>query len=172
MVRLFNENFLLFFLIILFFFNVSFSIANDKIAFIDLNYILSESKEGKKILAKLEIDNKKNLEFFQSEEEKLKKENQNIEKLKNILSKEEFNNKINIFKNKVNTYNLKKQETIKLFQETKNSELNVFFAELNEIMNNFMQENSIQIILDKKNIVMANNKNDISKDILKLINIK
>ena len=35
-----------------------------------------------------------------------------------------------------------------------------------------MQENSIQIILDKKNIVMANNKNDISKDILKLINIK
>lgn len=47
-----------------------------------------------------------------------------------------------------------------------------FFAELNEIMNNFMQENSIQIILDKKNIVMANNKNDISKDILKLINIK
>ena len=60
----------------------------------------------------------------------------------------------------------------KLFQETKNSELNVFFAELNEIMNNFMQENSIQIILDKKNIVMANNKNDISKDILKLINIK
>ncbi len=164
--------FYFFFLIILFFFNVSFSIANDKIAFIDLNYILSESKEGKKILAKLEIDNKKNLEFFQSEEEKLKKENQNIEKLKNILSKEEFNNKINIFKNKVNTYNLKKQETIKLFQETKNSELNVFFAELNEIMNNFMQENSIQIILDKKNIVMANNKNDISKDILKLINIK
>ena len=164
--------FYFFFSIILFFFNVSFSIANDKIAFIDLNYILSESKEGKKILAKLEIDNKKNLEFFQSEEEKLKKENQNIEKLKNILSKEEFNNKINIFKNKVNTYNLKKQETIKLFQETKNSELNVFFAELNEIMNNFMQENSIQIILDKKNIVMANNKNDISKDILKLINIK
>ena len=164
--------FYFFFLIILFFFNVSFSIANDKIAFIDLNYILSESKEGKKILAKLEIDNKKNLEFFQSEEEKLKKENENIEKLKNILSKEEFNNKINIFKNKVNTYNLKKQETIKLFQETKNSELNVFFAELNEIMNNFMQENSIQIILDKKNIVMANNKNDISKDILKLINIK
>ena len=133
---------------------------------------MSESKEGKKILAKLEIDNKKNLEFFQSEEEKLKKENQNIEKLKNILSKEEFNNKINIFKNKVNTYNLKKQETIKLFQETKNSELNIFFAELNEIMNNFMQENSIQIILDKKNIVMANNKNDISKEILKLINIK
>jgi len=161
-----------FFLITFFFLNITFSIANDKIAFIDLNYILSESNEGKKILAKLEIDNKKNLKFFQSEEEKLKKENQNIEKLKNILSKEEFNKKINMFKNKVNTYNLNKNETIKLFEENKNLELNIFFAELNEIMNNFMQENSIQIILDKKNIVMANNKNDISKDILKLINKK
>ncbi len=161
-----------FFLTTFFFLNITFSIANDKIAFIDLNYILSESNEGKKILAKLEIDNKKNLKFFQSEEEKLKKENQNIEKLKNILSKEEFNKKINMFKNKVNTYNLNKNETIKLFEENKNLELNIFFAELNEIMNNFMQENSIQIILDKKNIVMANNKNDISKDILKLINKK
>ena len=161
-----------FFLITFFFLNITFSIANDKIAFIDLNYILSESNEGKKILNKLEIDNKKNLKFFQSEEEKLKKENQNIEKLKNILSKEEFNKKINMFKNKVNTYNLNKNETIKLFEENKNLELNIFFAELNEIMNNFMQENSIQIILDKKNIVMANNKNDISKDILKLINKK
>ena len=159
-----------FFLIFLLFFNTSFSIANDKIAFIDLNYILLESNEGKKLLAKLEIDNKKNLEFFQTEEEKLKKENENIEKLKNILSKEEFSNKINIFKNKVNTYNLKKSDTIKLFEETKNAELNIFFAKLNGIMNNFMQENSIQIILDKKNIVMANNKNDISKDILNLIN--
>ena len=164
--------FYFFFSIILIFFNFSFSIANDKIAFIDLNYILSESNEGKKILAKLEIDNKKNLEFFQFEEKKLKTENQNIEKLKNILSKDEFSNKINKFKNKVDNYNLKKTKTIKLFEETKNSELNIFFAKLNEIMNNFMQENSIQIILDKKNIVMANNKNDISKDILKLINKK
>ena len=164
--------FYFFFSTIVIFFNFSFSIANDKIAFIDLNYILSESNEGKKILAKLEIDNKKNLEFFQSEEEKLKTENQNIEKLKNILSKDEFSNKINKFKNKVDNYNLKKTKTIKLFEETKNSELNIFFTKLNEIMNNFMQENSIQIILDKKNIVMANNKNDISEDILKLINKK
>ena len=164
--------FYFFLLIFIFLFNISFSTASDKIAFVDLNYILSESNEGKKILAQLEIDNKKNLEFFRIEEEKLKKENQNIEKLKNILSKEEFNNKINIFKNKVNTYNSKKTDKIKLFEETKNSELNIFFTKLNEIMNNFMQENSIQIILDKKNIVMANNKNDISKDILKLINKK
>ena len=61
---------------------------------------------------------------------------------------------------------------IKNFEETKNSELNIFFVKLNKLMNNFMQENSINLILDKKNIVMANNKNDISNDILNLINKK
>ena len=79
---------------------------------------------------------------------------------------------MNLFKTKVNNYNLKKSEMIKLFEDSKNSELNTFFSNLNEIMNNFMQENSINLILDKKNIVMANNKNDISDDILKMINKK
>ena len=97
-----------FLLVCIIFFNISISNANDKIAFIDINYILSESEEGKKILDKLESDNKKNLSFFKSEEVKLKGEKENIEKLKNILSKEEYNNKISLFKNKVSTYNLKK----------------------------------------------------------------
>ena len=161
-----------FFIIFLFFFNISLSKANDTIAFIDLNYILSESNEGKKILDKLEIDNNKNVNFFKSEETKLKQERENINKLKNILSQEEYNNKMNLFKTKVNNYNLKKSEMIKLFEDSKNSELNTFFSNLNKIMNNFMQENSINLILDKKNIVMANNKNDISDDILKIINKK
>ena len=87
-----------FFIIFLFFFDISLSKANDKIAFIDLNYILSESNEGKKILDKLEIDNNKNVNFFKSEETKLKQERENINKLKNILSQEEYNNKMNLFK--------------------------------------------------------------------------
>ena len=158
--------------ICLIFLNITCSTADEKIAFIDLDYILSESNEGKKILAKLEIDNSKNLKFFESEEEKLKQENESIKRLKNILSENEYNKKINVFKDKVNAYNLKKTNTIKLFEETKNSELNIFFIKLNEIMNSFMQENSINLILDKKNIIMANNKNDISKDILNLVNKK
>ena len=37
-------------------------------------------------------------------------------------------------------------------------------------MNVYMKENSISIIIDKKNIVMAAIKNDISNDIIELIN--
>ena len=61
---------------------------------------------------------------------------------------------------------------IKSFEKIKNKELNSFFSNLNEIMNIFMKDHSINLILDKKNIVMANNDNDISDDILKLVNKK
>ncbi len=37
-------------------------------------------------------------------------------------------------------------------------------------MNIYMKENSISIIIDKKNVVMASIKNDISKDIIELVN--
>ena len=150
----------------------SFSIANDKIAFIDLNFILSNSIEGKKILDQLEVENSKNLKFFQTEEKNLKIEKEKIEKLRNILSKDEYNRKINLFNNELNLYKQKKSKMIKSFEDSKNSELNTFFSNLNKIMNSFMQENSINLILDKKNIIMANNKNDISQEILQLINIK
>lgn len=151
-------------------FNFSISRANDKVAFIDLNYILTESISGKKILNQLETKNNMNLEFFNSEEEILKKEKEEIDKLQNILSSEEYNNKINLFKNKVDLYKKKKLEIIEVFEGSKNKELKLFFSNLNLIMNTFMQENSINVIFDKKNIVMANNENDISNQILQLVN--
>ena len=37
-------------------------------------------------------------------------------------------------------------------------------------MNNYMAENSINLIIDKKSIIMSQNKNDISDEILNLVN--
>ena len=37
-------------------------------------------------------------------------------------------------------------------------------------MNVYMKENSISIIIDKKNVIMASVKNDISNDIIELVN--
>ena len=92
-------------LVIIFFvlFNFSISTANDTIAFVDLNYVLTESKSGKKILDDLQEKNNSNLEFFKSNEQKLKKEQAEINKLKNILAAEEYNNKLSLFKKILST---------------------------------------------------------------------
>ena len=163
----------IFVLILIFFLNlitISNAISDDKIAFIDLNFILEESLTGKKILNDLNVINKKNMDKFKLEEEKLKKEKNDILKLKNILSTDKYNRKIEEFKKKVNDYNLNKKNTIKTFEEVKNKELNIFFNNLNQIMNNYMLKNSVSVILDKKNIIIAKVENDISKEILKIVN--
>ena len=148
----------------------SYAFASDKIAFIDLNYILRESIEGKKILNDLNDLNNKNLKEFQIEENELEKEQEAIKKLQNIISTEEYNKKLISFQNKVDIYKDKKNKMINSFEIVKDNELNDFFNNLNIIMNNYMKNNSINLILDKKNIIMANSQNDISKEILKIIN--
>ena len=81
-----------------------------------------------------------------------------------------LNKKVASFQDKVELYNTKKTETIKSFENKKKKELDVFFKNLNEIMNVYMKENSISIIIDKKNVIMASVKNDISNDIIELVN--
>ena len=100
----------------------------------------------------------------------LEKERDDIKKLKNIVSKDEYNKKVALFQEKVQLYNKEKTDIIKSFEKSKKKELDIFFKNLNEIMNIYMKENSISIIIDKKNIVMAAVKNDISNEIIELVN--
>ena len=161
-------------IIYLFFFyfliNISFSNANEKIVFIDLNYILKESNEGKKILENINTVNEENKKKFLNKESVLEKERDEIKKLKNIISNEEYNKKVSLFQKKVELYNKEKKKIVKSLEIRKKKELDIFFKNLNEIMNIYMKDNSISIIIDKKNVVMASVKNDISNEIIELIN--
>tara|TARA_A100001234_G_C12562256_1_gene357933 strand:+ start:161 stop:661 length:501 start_codon:yes stop_codon:yes gene_type:complete len=144
--------------------------AKENIVFIDLNYVLNESNNGKKILDELKNINEKNKKKFSNEEAQLDKERNDIKKLKNIISKEEYNKKVALFQEKVELYNKEKTKIIKSFENKKKKELDNFFNNLNNIMNIYMKENKISLIIEKKNIVMAATKNDISNQILELVN--
>ncbi len=158
------------FIIIFFLFFNSFSKANDKIAFVDLNYILTESISGKKILDQLNTINNSNLEKLKIDKDQLTKEKNEIENLKNILSKDEYNKKKMLFENNVVSFKEKKSKLQASLEKTKEKELNLFFNNLNEILKNYMNENSIIVVLDKKNIIMANTEIDISNKILNIVN--
>ena len=157
--------FLYFFFVI----SISNSFSSEKIVFVDLDYLLSNSKNGKKILDDLNKLNNENIKQFQLQEKKLNEAKDEIKNLQNIISTEEYTKKITELHEDFKKYDLNKNETIKLFEKTKNSELNLFFSNLNLILSKYMKENLISIILDKKNIVMSKNKNDITKEILNII---
>ena len=159
----------LLFLLLFFCLNISNLNANEKVAFVDLNYILSESNSGKKILQDLNSLSKKNEEIFKSTESDLNNQQNEIKKLKNIISETEYNEKINKLKKEVTNYNKLKADKLKSFENEKKTELDNFFLSLNEILNKYMKENNIGIIIEKKSVIMANKVLDVSNNVIKLL---
>ena len=63
----------IFLILIFFFLNITFSNSSEKIAFIDIDYVLNNSNLGKIIFEELEDVNKKNINTLSKKEEILKK---------------------------------------------------------------------------------------------------
>ena len=65
-----------------------------------------------------------------------------------------------------------KSSTINTFENLKKKELDNFFNSLNEIMSIYMKENNINIIIEKKSVIMSNKLSNITNNILELVNKK
>ena len=100
----------------------------------------------------------------------MNKKNEEILKTKNLISEEELKNKISILRKEVNLFEELRKKTIKDLNIKKNNELSEFLKLIDPLVRKYMKENSIDIIIDKKNIFMAKAENDITKDILQIIN--
>ena len=146
--------------------------AEEKIFYLDVNFLLSESEAGKFINNELQIINNKNIEEFKKIENSIKTEEEKLLKQKNILKEEEFNNKANKLREKYKSY----QE----LKNTKNNDLkivrdkagNQILKIINEILSEYSTKNKISLIMEKKNIVIGKTELDITKNILALLNTK
>ena len=146
--------------------------ASDDIYFIDVDFLLKNSNYGKQIINKIENLNKKNISELKIKENELKDLEGNISKQKNIISSEELKSKIAELKNKIASYNTEKKEKTDDFNQFKNNELNNFFKKISPLLQEFMKKNSIKIILDRKNIFIADSDYDITMKILEYLNTK
>ena len=103
-------------------------------------------------------------------ENQLKSEENEILKQKNILSENELNTKITDLQNKINDYNLKKQQFTKEVNDQRLNITNNLLKSLNLILSDYASKNEISIILQKKNIIMGKSTLDVTKDVLKIFN--
>ena len=163
-----------FLIIILFFFSSNHLLANEKIMFVDVNYIFSNSVAGKDITNKVKIDfnkSQKNLEILKN---KLIKDEKKLINQKNILSKEEFEKNLFDLKNEMDEFN---NQRIKLNSEIdvyRNKLQSSFSLELSNVIQKYANENNIDLIIDKNTILVGKNVLDATKDVLELFdqNIK
>ena len=144
--------------------------ANEITAFIDIDYIIQNSNVGKIKLKNIDNLNKKNIDQLGKKNEILKELESNILSKKNIISEEDFNNEVKKFQQKVKDFNIEKNQISKDFNKYRKQELEKIFVLFNPIITNYMKKNSINILIDSKNIFMGNAKANLTENILKIIN--
>lgn len=154
------------------FFLTNASFANQKTAIIDVDYIIQNSNIGNKILTNINDLNKKNINNLTNKNNSLREIETAIKNKKNILSDEEFNNEVKIFQQKVKNFTNEKNKLVKEFNNFRKQELEKILKLLNPIINEYMKENSINILIDSKYIFMGNNNSNITQPVLNIINEK
>ena len=160
------------FLIILFILlnQVNFVYAEVNIVFVDLNKIMTTSKPGSSILEQLNKKNNQLLNNLKKDQKKLKDDEVKLKAQKNIISKEEFQSKIDKLKIEINIYNQNRKNIIKEFNFLKAETTDKFMKMINSIFVEYSSEKSIAMIFDKKNMIIGQSKLDITNEIIKIVN--
>ena len=154
--------------IFLFFTNQTFS--DQKIAFIDMDKIVSTSKSGSSILKQLTDLNNKNLKFLKNEEKKFKEKETKLISQKNIISETDFKNKVNELKSEIKNYNQNRNKMLADFNKLKIDNTNNLLKLINPILVKFSNDKEIAIILQKKDLVVAKTQLDITDEVIKIVN--
>ena len=160
----------LFLPLLIFFYLIGNAFAIEKIVYLDLDYILSNSNKGKNILSDLDKKNNENIKILKSKEEILKTEEENLLKQKNIISNEAYNEKVKNLQNKVKIFRSEKNQLVTEFKKNRENKINDFIKIVDNILGEYVKANSIDLVLNKKDIVMGKNSFNITEEILKKVN--
>jgi len=157
---------LLFTLVLLSYHSISFS---KEVYFIDLKKVLNESKAGKKaqdfLKKKFESESKK----FEKEGVAIRKEETDLIAKKKIISPEEYKKNLDSLRNKSVNYQKSRRKASDDWVKKKNEARAKLLEALNPIMQKYMKENGVEMIVDKKYILLANSNFDLTDIILKIL---
>jgi Skp family chaperone for outer membrane proteins len=157
-------------ILIIFLFLINPTFSEQKIAFINMDKVISISNPGSSILQQLTDLNNKNLKFLKNEEKKFKEKEAKLISQKNIISEADFQNRINELKSEIKDYNQNRIKMIEDFNKLKVNNTNNLLKLINPILVKFSNDKEISIILQKKDLVVAKSELDITDEIIKIVN--
>ena len=159
---------LIFFFIIL----TNFAYSEDKVVYLDVNLLLSESEVGKYVNSNLKKISDDNNEEYKKFEADLKSDEEKLLTQQNILKKEDYEKKISELRNKFKLYQEKKNSKNKELNSIRNKAGNKILKSINEIMTEYSKNNSISLVITKQSIIIGKTELDVTNDILELLNKK
>ena len=142
------------------------------IGVVDLNYILSESDAAKDAAKQIEDIAKQIEEEIKSTDQSLIDEQNELIESQQIMAPAAFDEKRKEYENKVQNYNVTRQEKLmsidRIVSESRNEVLNALKPILEEISN----DKGITVLLEKNSVLLNAENMDITEEALKALNKK
>ena len=154
------------------FFILQTSLYSETPHFVDFKYILNQSKAGKQ--AQVYLKNKLNngISNLQKKEKIIQEEEKKIIQQKKILSPEEYKKKVTELRKKVSDLQKKRSKLLNTVANQRSKARSELLKNLNPVVKEYMVEKNIRMVLDKKGVILADEKLDITNDIITKLNAK
>ena len=146
--------------------------SSSNIAFIDINYIIEKSNSGIQISEILKKKRNKESKRLEAKKKEIKKKEDEFKSKSNILNDEERKKRVENIKSEIEDYNVLKKKLEKEFNDKKKEYINSLLKEINNLMISHIEENSIDIVVKKENLVTGKKELDITNIILNELNKK
>ena len=146
------------------------SFAEQKIVYIDMTFVLNNSKAGKgaqDYLKKAISDNQKK---FADTEKKLKNEEADLIGKKNDMTKEEYKKYSDALRAKVTDYQKQRKEVFDKITKQRSDARKKLLEKVTPILENYANENNISLVLDKKSLIISTPETDITNIIVEKLN--
>jgi len=140
--------------------------------YLDFKFVLNESEAGKKAQAQLKKKLDNGIKNLSKQEKIIREEEKNIIKQKKILSPEEYKKEVTDLRKKVSDLQKKRSKLLNSVSNQRSKARSELLKNLNPVVKEYMVEKNIRMVLDKKGIILADEKLDITNDIIKKLNAK
>ena len=133
--------------------------ASTNVAYLDVQFIIDNSNLGKFYRSEIEKLQNKNNSAIILKENKIKKKEEEFKNKKNLLNQDEI-------KKKIDEINL----MVKQYQILRNDLNKKLFLILNPLLTDYVESKNINLVIEKKNVLVGVKSLDITKNILVIFN--
>ena len=143
-----------------------------EIRYVDFKYVLNESKAGKEaqIYLKKKLDN--GIKDLKAKEKAIQEEEKKIIQQKKVISAEEYKKQVKALREKVSSLKTQRNNLLDTVAKQRSKARAELLKTLNPIIKNYMKENTVRLVLEKKSILLADENLNITEEITGLLNKK
>ena len=148
----------------------TFAFAEQKIVVLDMKKVLNQSKAGKGAQDYLKKSFNNNVKKFTELEKTLKKNEKDLLAKKTVLNKADYTKKSDTLRKKVIDYQSQRRASLDKISTLRAKSRETLIKKITPIVDDYIKENNISIVMDKKSMIGGLNEYDITEEIIKRLN--